>query len=173
MRWVVRLSIFKTFEYRGESSDILDNAFVIISYANGVKARFDLCMFAPMIYEELIICGSHGHLKASENSDSLAHSDQRNRLEIKTGDYGPSRLTIPTYPSSIEHSGHSGATYYEHVSFIDNLEGSNSRSQPITAATATEGLWSIIVAAAAQASIKSGDVVLIDDLLNEHNLNLY
>ncbi|OQU73945.1 oxidoreductase, partial [Helicobacter pylori] len=37
---------FKDFEYDGERSDILDNAFVIVEYENGVRANFNLCMFA-------------------------------------------------------------------------------------------------------------------------------
>ena len=41
---------FTDFEYEGERSDILDNALVIVNYANGVRARFDLCMFAPLFY---------------------------------------------------------------------------------------------------------------------------
>src|SRR5690606_41597345 len=41
---------FTEFEYNGEKSDILDNAFVIIDYENGVRANFSLCMFAPMFY---------------------------------------------------------------------------------------------------------------------------
>ena len=57
---------FKDFEYKGAKSDILDNAMVIVNYENGVRASFNLCMFAPMIYEELVLCGDEGRLKAWE-----------------------------------------------------------------------------------------------------------
>ncbi|NQT57594.1 MAG: Gfo/Idh/MocA family oxidoreductase, partial [Bacteroidetes bacterium] len=39
---------FKEFEKDGKKSDILDNAFVIVEYENGVRANFNLCMFAPL-----------------------------------------------------------------------------------------------------------------------------
>ncbi|MCJ7434325.1 MAG: Gfo/Idh/MocA family oxidoreductase, partial [Anaerolineales bacterium] len=55
---------FIGFEYNGEKSDILDNAIVSVVYANGIRASFNLCMFAPMFYEEISICGDAGYLKA-------------------------------------------------------------------------------------------------------------
>ena len=33
-------------EYDGQRPDILDNAFVIVDFANGVRGCLDLCMFA-------------------------------------------------------------------------------------------------------------------------------
>ena len=41
----------------------------------------------------------------------------------------------PCYPAFIQASGHHGATYFEHVSFVDNIEGKADGS-----ATAAEGL---------------------------------
>lgn len=158
---------FTEFEYEGEKSDILDNALVIVNYANGVRASFNLCMFAPMFYEELVVCGDNGRLKAWENQDFLPHSEPGTHLEIMCGDDKPSRKMTPAYPSLIDSSGHNGATFFEHVNFINNIEGKETST-----ATAQEGLWSIIVAAAAQESIKTGGVVKINDFLAQHSLNL-
>ena len=156
---------FKNFEYNGEKADVLDNAFVIIDYENGVRANFSLCMFAPMLYEELIICGDEGRIRACEQVDFAGETEHRTELEIMLGERRPSRRTEPTYPSWIQNSGHSGATYYEHVYFIDNMNG-----EPTNTASAREGLWSIIVAAAAQASIKRGQAVIIDEFLAEEGI---
>lgn len=158
---------FKDFEYNGEASDILDNAMVIVMYENGVQASFNLCMFAPMFYEELTICGDDGRLKAWENEDFLPQSASGTYLEILHGDNKPSRRMTPHYPAIIEQTGHHGATYYEHVEFINQIEAKAS-----TAATALEGLWSIIVAAAAQASIANGQVISIDAFLEQQGLEL-
>ena len=38
--------------YDGERSDILDNAFVIVEYENGIRANLDLCMFAEASRQE-------------------------------------------------------------------------------------------------------------------------
>ncbi len=158
---------FKDFEYNGEHSDILDNAMVIVVYENGIQASFNLCMFAPMFYEELTICGDDGRLKAWENEDFLPQSGSGTHLELLHGDNKPSRRMTPHYPAIIEQTGHHGATYYEHVEFINQLESKSSR-----AATALEGLWSIIVAAAAQESIATGQVVSIQAFLEKQRLEL-
>ena len=158
---------FTDFEYNGEKSDILDNAFVVVNYANGVRASFNLCMFAPLFYEELIVCGDDGRLKAYEQVDFLPQSSSKTSLEIMCGDNKPSRRSTPNYPAVIEQSGHHGATYYEHINFINNIQG-----QPTQTATAREGFWSSIVAAAAQESIKQGQVVVIDDFLAQHNVSI-
>ena len=44
--------------YDGKRCDILDNAFVIVDYANGVRGMVDLCMFADATknQEEVVAC---------------------------------------------------------------------------------------------------------------------
>jgi myo-inositol 2-dehydrogenase / D-chiro-inositol 1-dehydrogenase len=158
---------FKEFEYNGAKSDILDNAMVVVNYANGIRANFNLCMFAPMFYEELIVCGDEGRLRAWEQQDFVSNLDSTTELEILCGDHRPSRKMHPGYPAWIERSGHNGATYYEHVNFVNQIEGSASN-----AATAREGLWSVVVAAAAQESIATGQVVAINDILAKAEINL-
>jgi len=158
---------FLEFEYEGEKSDILDNAFVTVIYENGVRASFSLCMFAPMFYEELILCGDEGRLKASENSDFLPISRPNSHLEIMLGETKPSKITTPCYPKYIEESGHNGATFLEHVNFVDNIEGKETHT-----AKAAEGFWSVVVGVAAEQSVKLGRVVNIDELLKENGLSL-
>ncbi len=158
---------FTEFEYKGEKSDILDNAFVVIDYENGVRANFSLCMFAPLFYEELVICGDEGRLRAWEQKDYLPGGDLQSNLEILCGEDKPSRRIQPGYPTWIEESGHNGATFYEHVYFIDNIEG-----KPTTTASAREGLWSVIVASAAQESIKCGQAIEIDEYLAKLGIRL-
>lgn len=156
---------FRDFEYGGEKSDILDNAFVIVEYANGVRANFNLCMFAPMVYEEVVLCGDEGRLKASEGFNSQAHSEWKSYLEVICGPDKTSRTMTPSYPFFIEETGHNGGTYYEHVRFIDALEGN-----PGDAATAEEGFWSVVVGVAAEESVKRGTKVMVRELLEANGL---
>lgn len=158
---------FKEFEYNGEKSDILDNAMVIVNYENGIRANFNLCMFAPMFYEEVVICGDEGRLKAWEHQDFVTDFALETHLEILCGENKPSRKMQPNYPAWIERSGHNGATYYEHVNFIDNISG-----KPTDSATAREGLWSVVVALAAQESIACGQVVDVDAFLSQQGVQL-
>ena len=150
---------FKEFEYNGDKSDIIDNAVVSVVFENGVRASFNLCMFAPMFYEELSLCGDEGYLKAYEKEDFLSVPRPKTYLEILGGEARPSKISNPCYPPHIEESGHNGATFFEHVNFIDNMEGINTN-----AATVEEGFWSVVVGVAAEESIKAGKVVLIDEL---------
>lgn len=158
---------FVDFRYDDERADVLDHAQVIITYENGVHASFDLCMFAPMFYEELVVCGDQGRLKASEQEDLLAHGGSGTHIEILCHDARPSRRIVAGYPSLIEQSGHHGATFIEHVHFVNAIAG-----EPSAAATALEGLWSIIVAAAAQESIAKGGVIAIDTYLQEQGVSV-
>ena len=151
---------FRNFEYHDEKSDIVDNAFVTIVYENGVRAGFNLCMFSPMFYEELTVCGDEGHLKTYETSDYLPAQRPSTHLEVLCGEHKPSKIMTPCYPAKIQESGHYGSTYYEHKYFIDNIEG-----QEPTTATVDEGFWSIVVGVAAEESIKTGKAVHIEQLL--------
>jgi predicted dehydrogenase len=156
---------FKSFEYGGEKSDILDNAFVIVEYANGIRANFNLCMFSPMVYEELVLCGDEGRLKASEGFNGQAHSQWGSYLEVICTPEKTSRVTTPSYPEAIENTGHNGATYYEHLRWIEAMDG-----QPTTAATPEEGFWSVVVGVAAEESVKRGEKVLVRELLEANGL---
>ncbi|NQT58443.1 MAG: Gfo/Idh/MocA family oxidoreductase [Bacteroidetes bacterium] len=158
---------FKDFEKDGNKSDIIDQAFVIVEYANGVKANFNLCMFAPLFYEELVLCGTNGRLKANEKNDFISQKGLECSMEMNFGEDLPSRYIIPHYPKHIEDAGHHGATFFEHVNFIDNILGKETN-----AAVVAEGFWSVVVGAAAEESIKQQRPILIDELLSQNGINL-
>lgn len=156
---------FTEFEYNGERSDILDNALINVVYENGVQASFNLCMFAPMFYEEIILVGDQGRLKAYEENNFLPTGRPENYLELTLGVDKPSRVSTPCYPTLIQESGHSGATFFEHINLIDNLEGKDTNS-----ATVEEGFWSVVVGAAAEEAVKTGQRVLVDEFLKQNGI---
>ena len=155
------------FSYQGKSSDIIDNAFVIIEYENGVKANFNLCMFAPMFFEELTLCGDNGRLHAQEKQDFSSQRGLTSSLSIACNDGQPARNTETFYPAVIEQIGHHGATYFEHVRFIENIKGIENDS-----ASVEEGFWAVVVGAAAQESIATGQPVEIDSFLEQEGVEL-
>lgn len=158
---------FIEFEYDSRPSDIIDNALVIVEYENGVRANFNLCMFAPMFYEEMIVCGDEGRIKAYENQSFHPDAGPSTQLEISLGESKPSRMMTPTYPSVITGSGHHGSTFIEHINYIDNIEGKETNT-----ATAEEGFWSIVVGAAATESSARGQIIQIDEFLKENGLDV-
>ena len=157
---------FVDFERRGRRADIDDHAFVVIDYRNGTRAGFTLNMFSPHFYEELVISGELGRIVAVERFDFLQDDVARSSLAVELGEHGASRQVDVGYAKHVEQSGHHGSTFFEHVAFIDRLDG-----KPNDSATPLEGLWSIVVAAAAQASADSGQPVDIDAFAGEHGVS--
>lgn len=167
---------FRAFEYDDRQSDILDSAFVTIEYDNGVRAGFQLVMFSPMFSEEIVLCGDEGRLKAFENEDFLPGQRLKTGLEIHGGPNRPSRRCEPSYPAVIEDSGHNGATYFEHRSFMDRIErhaegaagesGIAPEGMTDTWPTPEDAYWSVVVGAAAEQSVATGEVVAIDAMLD-------
>ena len=90
------------------------------------------------------------------------------KLSIQSGEQGASREIDLSYAAVIEQSGHHGATYYEHIAFMDQLEG-----KQVEAATPLQGLWSIIVASAAQESLARGEAINIKEFMQANGLAGY
>lgn len=159
---------FLDFQKDGIPADIDDHAFVIIDYANGVRANFTLNMFCHDFTEELVITGDRGRLVANELFNVHQQQPSKATIALEKGEWGASKQTDVTYAREIEKSGHHGATYYEHVAFANQLDGKKGE-----AATVVQGLWSIIVASAAQQSIEIQQAVDIRAFMLENNLADY
>ena len=157
---------FIDFAYNGENSDIDDHAFVIIEYQNGIKANFTLNMFCPDFSEKLILCAEKGRIISSEKYSSKNDGYSSSRIQIEVGEEGSSRDSMVSYPSEIEKSGHHGATFFEHIELIKKLNG-----EPSNSATVIEGLWSVVIAGAAQNSIETGSQIDVDDFLKKKKLS--
>ena len=156
---------FLDFEKEGERSDIEDHAYVVIDYANGVRANFTLNMFCPDFSEEMIIVGNGGKLIAQENFNFQQQAESTTSVEVLTGELGVSKKMDVGYTWALEQSGHHGSTYYEHIAFVDQLEG-----KAVDCATAMQGMWSMIVASAAQQSMLTGQAIDIEVFLQANHL---
>ena len=89
-------------------------------------------------------------------------------ISLQLGEGGASKELDVTYSRDIEESGHHGATYFEHIAFIDQIERKATQS-----ATLLQGLWSMIVACAAQASIAEGQVIQINEFMKVNDLSKF
>ena len=159
---------FKDFQKNGASSDIDDHAFVTVDYANGVRGNFTLNMFCHDFAEDLILCGDRGRLTAKEVFNVHQRQPSRATMSLELGEYGVSKTSDVTYSRDIEESGHHGATYFEHVAFVDQLDGKTTQS-----ATLLQGLWAMIVACAAQASISKGQAININEFMEINDLSQF
>jgi predicted dehydrogenase len=138
---------------RMERPDILDNAFVIVEFANGVRGALDLCMFAEggRFEQELTITGDLAKMEATVPGDVVwlgerepaaaeghGHNIGKHVREIPA----PMDPRVP-YPDF-----HQGASYMEHVALADAI-----RNGKPEAVTLTEGMWAVAMGSAAHRSI--------------------
>ncbi len=133
-------------------ADILDNAYVIVEYSNGVRAMLDLCMFAEggPHEQEIVATGTLGKIEAFIPSGEL-------RVGLRGGTPRPNgewtskeiRTINAADDDRVEHVGfHHGASYLEHLDFANAIR---SGTPPLV--TLDDGMWSVGVGAAAHRSI--------------------
>jgi predicted dehydrogenase len=130
--------------YDGETPDILDNAFVIVDYANGARAMLDLCMFAEgsQNEQEISVVGDTAKVEAFVPENLVRHSFRDGR---------PVEESVIT-DDRIGYAGlHEGASYLEHLDFLEAIRtGSGPK------VTLGDGLLSVAIGVAGQRSIDEG-----------------
>lgn len=137
--------------YDGERSDILDNAYVIVEFANSMRAMLDLSMFAEVgrNEQEITVVGSHGKAEAHIPGPGHIYVGNRSSREIRKID--------ATMSSDVAYAGaHFGASYIEIDKFVHAV---STKSSPEV--TVNDGLWSVILGVAAHRSIDERRVVEI------------
>jgi len=139
--------------YDGERSDILDNAYVIVEYENGVRTMLDLSMFAEVgrHEQEIVAVGDKGKAEAFVPGDDHIVVGSRVTREVRT---------VPIAISDeVNYAGaHHGASYIEVMKFCRAVR---SKSQPEV--SVSDGLWSVVIGSAAHRSIDEQRPVLISE----------
>ena len=139
--------------YDGQRSDILDNAFVIVDYDNGVRTMLDLSMFAEgsRNEQEIVAVGSTGKLEAAIPGDGRIWRGERSTRTV-------TEVPVAIDPD-VEHVGfHFGASWVECRRFVDAVRNGTEPE-----VTVHDGLWSVVIGAAAHRSIDEGRVVSISE----------
>ena len=96
-----------------------DHAFVSIDYDNE-SAPVLLSNVLSEFFEELVVVGDQGRLKATENKTFMIGIGSANLT--RTTENAVENLDL-TYPLVIEQSGHHGSTYFEHMVSIAGRQG--------------------------------------------------
>lgn len=154
--------------YDGRSANMIDNAFVILDYANGTRAMLDLCMFGEGSFDKEIvtIVGDEGKLESFLPSQNIRYS-RRADWGRKSGwdsaaGTGRGVELKQVIDRSIKYLGHHyGASYIEHVKFRDAVINNSAPE-----VTLQDGLMSVAVGLAAHKSINEGRVVKLNEILN-------
>jgi myo-inositol 2-dehydrogenase / D-chiro-inositol 1-dehydrogenase len=141
--------------YDGRVPDILDHAYVIVEFANGVRGSLDLCMFAEggRHEQELCVVGDGAKVEAAFPGEDVVWVGPRDRS-------GPVAVLAPT-PTEVPYPElHGGASYLEHVAFARCL-----REHRPAEVTVMDGLWSVAMGVAAHRSIDEGRIIELEEVL--------
>jgi predicted dehydrogenase len=149
--------------YDGRQPDILDNAFVIVDFANGIRAHLDLCMFADGSWWqeafavagekakiECLVPGSRGYDKEVLSEVIFTPRAERKAPETRQVDVDPSVLAA---------GAHHGSTYYEHLGFRRAILGEGK-----VEVTVEDGLKAVVMGMAAELSVREKRAVEVDGL---------
>lgn len=148
--------------YDGERPDPLDNAYVIVDFANGVRAMLELCMFAEgsWFQEHIAAIGDAAKIEAFVPGPSRFWPDQRERkaeLVISPREPKNPRLEIVEVDPMILAAGdHHGSTFYQHRLFREMVLGGG-----LPEVSLEDGLKSVQMGAAAERSAKTGEPVTL------------
>jgi predicted dehydrogenase len=129
--------------YDGEQPDILDNAYVVVDFADGARGLLDLCMFAENSTSEMEIAatGDRGKVEAFLPAHRLVLT-RRDRDE-------PATVSFRVDPRAREAGAHHGSTFLEHLAFRDAVR---SGGAPLVSVEA--GALAVGMGAAAERSVK-------------------
>jgi predicted dehydrogenase len=138
--------------YEGRVPDILDNALVIVEFANGVRGLLDLCMFAEggRFEQEITVVGDSGKYETTVPGSTVWWGP-------RNGD-AAKEIPAPMHPDVPYPEFHMGSSFVEHLRFVDHV-----RSGTPPEVTAWDGVWSVAVGAAAHLSIDEGRPVRLEE----------
>jgi len=139
--------------YQGRSPDIIDNAYVIVEFANGSRGMLELCMFAEGSRDEQVISVVGDAAKAEARIPSGECS-----LGLRTS--GASGVKTTRVQRDSPHEGlHHGSSFREHLAFAGAIRGESSK-----VATLIDGLRSVAVGVAAHRSIAESRRVTLEEV---------
>ena len=146
--------------YAGQVPDIIDNAFAVVEFENGIRAMLDLCMYAEGSeeQEEITVIGDAAKLSVSIPRSVIEYSPRVPVGEPKRVE----RTHVAVDAAALEAGHHHGATYYQWRAFLDAAAGRG----PVQV-TAQDGLMAVAMGAAAEMSAAGKRVVTIAEVLDQ------
>lgn len=146
--------------YGGRMPDIIDNAFVIVDFAGGVRASLDLCMFAEGAYfqEEIAATGDRARVEARIPGPARfwpGGAERESEIVVSPRTpKGPQSRKVHVDEAVLRAGDHHGSTYYQHIGFrAAMLDGG-----PVEVGLA-DGIRAVRIGLAAERSTKTGCAV--------------
>ena len=141
--------------YDGEVPDILDNALVVVDFANGVRASLDLCMFAEASrnQEEISAVGDAGKVECFI-PESTVRIGRRQPGRVRMAVDAVEEHDVPVDTRLLGAGHHRGATFFEHRAFVEAI-----RTGGAPVVSVDDGLQAVRIGAAAEHSVSERRVV--------------
>lgn len=138
--------------YDGKTPDIIDNAFAVVDFANGVRAMLDLCMFAEgsRNQEEITAVGNLGKLEVFIPDGDVVFSPRVPLGQPKKVE----RMHVAVDATALNAGTHHGATYYQHRKFLDAILTGGWPE-----VTAEDGFRAVAIGYAAELSAREGRAI--------------
>lgn len=150
--------------YGGATPDIWDHAYVIVDFANGLRAMLELCMFAEgaRYQEEISAVGPSGKIECLVPGPGrfwpahLGAPPVPRVIVSPRNPKGPMELDVPVDPALLAAGDHNGSTFYQHRGFADVVMGLRAPE-----VTLRDGWWAVAMGQAAQQSAATGQSVAL------------
>ena len=148
--------------YDGKIPDIIDNAYAVVDFQNGVRTLLDLCMFAEysVLQEEICGVGNKGKIETGVPSDSSGKNSSELSIGLRDIDH-ITKERVGLDEKILKAGSHHGSTYYEHLGFINAIKNKTNAE-----VTIDDGMKAVAIGQAAELSIKEKRVVMMSELLN-------
>ena len=148
--------------YNNKKPDIIDNAYVVVNFKNGVRGLLDLCMFAENsdMQEELLALGNKGKIETSVPSHQSGKSSSEIRIGLRKN-LKTKRQIIKVDKKILNAGYHYGSTYYQHLSFIKAI-----KKRIKAEVSLQDGLVAVAIGEAAEKSIKEKRLVYMKEIIN-------
>lgn len=146
--------------YGNRVPDILDNAMVIVDFADGSRASLDLCMFAEATKneQEISLVGDAGKAEALV-TQGLVRLGVRSKGWFQCDEEVVQVHDVPA--EVLQHGSHHGSSWREHVAMQAAI-----RDRATAQVTLHDGLMSVAMGEAAHRSITLGRPVMLSELLD-------
>ncbi|GIT91134.1 hypothetical protein JANAI62_15890 [Jannaschia pagri] len=147
--------------YAGGIPDIVDNAYVVVDFANGTRGMLDLCMFAEGSHwqEFVAVTGPRARCDALIPGPARFAPDGAPReAEFVTSVRALKeevREVVHTPPELLIAGDHHGSTFYQHERFLRLVRDGKG----VPEVTLEDGYWSVMVGEAAEESARSGQAI--------------
>jgi len=151
---------FRDEEYDGRRPDILDNAFVVVDFDNGVRAMLDLCMFAEGAgWQEVIsVTGDLAKAEAFVPGPSRFSTDGKERhsefVLSPRASKREQREIVDVDAAILAVGDHHGSTFFQHQKFLAMI-----RNGGVPEVSLEDGMKAVRIGLTAEQSAKTGAAI--------------